>query len=118
MNYLNDPPDIYPDDRNEPDNNYGYFVSLNETNEIMRYSRNGTAIYYKVDPPATPVKKAQSSREDTSSESHIVINLQPKFSENTVKIHSRQHMFDVIYAILTIIFGVITMMCIYFIMII
>jgi hypothetical protein len=118
MNYLNDPPDIYPDDRNEPDNNYGYFVSLNENNEIMRYSRNGTAIYYKTDPPATPVKNAQYYRQETSSESHIVINLQPKFSENTVNIHSRQRVFDLIYAILTIIFSVITMICIYFIMVI
>ena len=111
--------DPYVEYRNIPDDNYGYFVSLNEHNEIMRYSNNGTAIYCCEDPPATPIKKLKSSVEHEKNEPNVVANLQHKFSENvTRKVHYRQHVFDLIFAILAVIFFAITTLSVYFILII
>ena len=53
--------------------NYGQFVMLNEHNEIMRYSNNGTAIYCCEDPPATPIKNLKSSVEHAKKNIHNVI---------------------------------------------
>ena len=81
--------------------NYGQFVMLSEHNEIMRYSRNGNAIYYTQDPPASPVKQKINNSKLRMNENESI----PKYPQcNNMYSKVNTHTVELLYGVLAVIF--------------
>jgi len=95
------------------ENPYGQFIALSDQNEIMCYSRNGTAIYYAEDPPVSPMKNKQLNPNRIHVEKLSIpryqnyVDMKPKISQTT---------FGLMYGLLITIFFLIVFSSIYIIL--
>lgn len=90
--------------------NYGQFVVINENNEIVRYSRDGQAIYCKQDLPTTPVKQKINNSKLRMNENESI----PKYLQyNNVYSKVNTHRLELLYGLLTIIFFLVMLTSLY-----
>ena len=90
--------------------NYGQFVILSEYNEIVRYSRDGQAVYCTQDPPTTPVKQKINNSKLRMNENESI----PKYLQyNNVYSKVNTHRVELLYGLLTIIFFLVMLISFY-----
>lgn len=94
--------------------NYGQFVVLSDTNEIMRYSRNGYAIYRTEDPPISPVKQKIISLEPRISD-HESIPKYPQYHNAYSKI--KRYSIELLYGTLAVLVLLITFTSFYILLV-
>ena len=89
---------------------YGQFVVLSENNEIIRYSREGQAIYYTKDLPTTPEKQKNNNSKLRMNENEPI----PKYLQyNNVYLKVNTHRLEMLYGLLTVIFFLIMLTSFY-----
>lgn len=76
--------------------NYGQFVTFNDNNEIMCYSRTGKPIYNNHNPPASPVKNKLSNTETNHIEDDYIPKYRNIIDPNSHKTYS---IFGILYGI-------------------
>ena len=83
---------------------------LSEHNEIMRYSKNGNAIYYTQDPPASPVKQ-KINRSEIGINDNEYIPKYPRYNNVYSKVNT--HTLELLYGVLAVIFFLIIFISFY-----